>query len=60
MEIWCVKGMYRLKLVSSRNNSVFKGLSTRVLLYFSIAMLDNLFFSFSNEHEAVVQVSAIN
>ena len=25
MEIRCVKGMYRLKLVSSRNNSVFKG-----------------------------------
>ena len=24
MEIWCVKGMYRLKLVSSGNNSVFK------------------------------------
>ena len=26
MEIRCVKGMYRLKLVSSENNSVFKGL----------------------------------
>ena len=26
MEIQCVKGMYRLKLVSRRNNSVFKGL----------------------------------
>ena len=25
MEIRCVKGMYRLKLVSSRNNLVFKG-----------------------------------
>ena len=28
MEIWCVKGMHRLKLVSSGNNSVFKGLYT--------------------------------
>ena len=28
MEIRCVKGMYRLKLVSSRNNSLFKGLTT--------------------------------
>ena len=28
MEIRCVKGMYRLKLVSSENNSVFKGLVT--------------------------------
>ena len=27
MEIWCVKGMYRLKLVSSGNNSVCKGLT---------------------------------
>ena len=27
MEIQCVKGMYRLKLVSSENNSGFKGLS---------------------------------
>ena len=27
MEIWCVKGMYRLKLISSGNNSVFKGLT---------------------------------
>ena len=26
MEIRCVKSMYRLKLVSSRNNSVFRGL----------------------------------
>ena len=26
MEIRCVKGMHRLKLVSSENNSVFKGL----------------------------------
>ena len=26
MEIWCIKGMYRLKLVSSENNSQFKGL----------------------------------
>ena len=25
---WRVKGMHRLKLVSSENNSVFKGLST--------------------------------
>ena len=25
MEIWCVKSMYRLKLVSSENNSGFKG-----------------------------------
>ena len=27
MEIRCVKGMHRLKLVSSENNSVFKGLT---------------------------------
>ena len=27
IEIRCVKGMYRLKLVSSENNSGFKGLS---------------------------------
>ena len=27
MEIRCVKGMYRLKLVSSENNSGFKGLT---------------------------------
>ena len=27
MEIRCVKGMYRLKLVSCENNSGFKGLS---------------------------------
>ena len=26
MEIQCVKGMHRLKLVSSENNSIFKGL----------------------------------
>ena len=26
MEIWCVKGMYSLKLVSCENNSGFKGL----------------------------------
>ena len=26
MEIRCVKGMHRLKLVSSEDNSVFKGL----------------------------------
>ena len=26
MEIWCVKGMHRLKLVSYENNSGFKGL----------------------------------
>ena len=26
MEIRCIKGMQRLKLVSSENNSVFKGL----------------------------------
>ena len=26
MEIQCVIGMYRLKLISSENNSVFKGL----------------------------------
>ena len=26
MEIRCVKGMYRLKLISSENNSGFKGL----------------------------------
>ena len=27
MEIRCVKGMFRLKLISSEKNSVFKGLS---------------------------------
>ena len=27
VEIRCVKGMYRLKLVSSRSTSVFKGLT---------------------------------
>ena len=26
MEIQCVKGMYRLKLISSENNSGFKGI----------------------------------
>ena len=30
MEIRCVKGMHRLKLVSSENNSVFKGLIHQV------------------------------
>ena len=25
-EIWCIKGLYRLKLVSSENNPGFKGL----------------------------------
>ena len=30
MEIWCVKGMCRLKLVSSENNSVFKRLMNTV------------------------------
>ena len=25
MEIWCVKGMFRLKLISSEKNSGFKG-----------------------------------
>ena len=24
MEIWCVKGMYRLKLITSENNTGFK------------------------------------
>ena len=27
MEIWSVKGIYRLKLVSSENNSGFKGIA---------------------------------
>ena len=27
MEIWCVKGMFRLKLISSEKNSGFKGLN---------------------------------
>ena len=27
MEIWCVKGMSRLKLISSEKNSGFKGLA---------------------------------
>ena len=26
MEVWCVRGMYRLKLVSSENNSGFEGI----------------------------------
>ena len=26
MEIWCIKGMHRLKLVSCENNSGFKGI----------------------------------
>ena len=30
MEIRCAKGMHRLKLVSNRNNSVFKGLMVYV------------------------------
>ena len=30
MEIRCVKGMYRLKLISSENKSGFKGLIARV------------------------------
>ena len=30
MEIRCVKGMFRLKLISSEKNSVFKGLMVRV------------------------------
>ena len=30
MEIRCVKGMFRLKLISSGKNSVFKGLKDRV------------------------------
>ena len=31
MEIRCVKGMYRLKLISSENNSGFKGLKFTVV-----------------------------
>ena len=31
MEIRCVKGMQRLKLVSSENNSVVKGLTARAV-----------------------------
>ena len=30
MEIRCVKGMFRLKVISSEKNSVFKGLMVRV------------------------------
>ena len=29
MEIRCIKGVHRLKLVSSENNSVFKGLLSK-------------------------------
>ena len=29
MEIWCVKGMHSLKLVSTEKNSGFKGLRVR-------------------------------
>ena len=32
MAIWCVKGMHRLKLVSSENNSLFKGLLIMYIL----------------------------
>ena len=30
MEIRCVKGMFRLKIISSEKNSVFKGLKVHV------------------------------
>ena len=33
MEIRCVKGMFRLKLISSEKNSVFKGLIGHILSY---------------------------
>ena len=33
MEIRCVKGMQRLKLVSSENNSVFKGLLKKASVF---------------------------
>ena len=33
MEIQCVKGMHRLKLVSSENNSVVKGLKWATVYY---------------------------
>ena len=35
MEIRCVKGMYRLKLVSSENNSGFRGLISLLLHFHS-------------------------
>ena len=40
MEIWCVKGMHRLKLVSCENNSGFKGLTLyRPMTRFSVIKL---------------------
>ena len=33
MEIWCVKGIHRLKLVSCENNSGFKGIYMTVDTY---------------------------
>ena len=32
MEIWCVKGMYRLKLVSCENNLGFKELISKAVM----------------------------
>ena len=46
MEIRCVIGMYRLKLVSSRNNSVFNGFmiatTSNELLIISMCFLHDL------------------
>ena len=53
MEIWCVKGMFRLKLISSEKNSVFKGLrepaisliSTECFTYTIVGISTPIFFN---------------
>ena len=44
MEIRFVKGMYRLKLVSSENNSGFKGLILPSVLAWSMCSVGRMFF----------------
>ena len=39
IHVWCVKGMSRLKLVSSENNSVFKGLRLLLLVVVDYLLL---------------------
>ena len=39
MEIWCVKGMHRLKLVSCENNSGFKGLILKISFWGILSFL---------------------
>ena len=41
MEIWCVKGMYRLKLVSSEKNSGFKGLTHQRTVFMSSLIVNS-------------------